>query len=118
MKKYIATLALVFTSFFAFSQVSCCFVKKDGMQLLASNKTFIKSHALPKPYHHISKAGGVMVEFKTPDDQMAKGFYIPADKPSEYTLLVFQEWWGLNDHIKREAEHFYATLGKIGRAHV
>jgi carboxymethylenebutenolidase len=83
------------------------------MQLLASNKTFIKSHALPKPYHHVSKAGGVMVEFKTPDDQMAKGFYIPADKPTEYTLLVFQEWWGLNDHIKREAEHFYSTLGNV-----
>jgi carboxymethylenebutenolidase len=113
MKKIIATLALVFASFFAFSQASCCFVKKDGMQLLASNKAFIKSHALPKAYHHVSKAGGVMVEFKTPDDQMAKGFYIAADKPSEITLFVFQEWWGLNDHIKREAEHFYSTLGNV-----
>ena len=83
------------------------------MQLLASNKTFIKSHALPKPYHHVSKAGGVMVEFKTPDDQMAKGFYIPADKPTDIILFVFQEWWGLNDHIKREAEHFYSTLGNV-----
>ena len=83
------------------------------MQLLASNKVFIKSHALPKAYHHVSKAGGVMVEFKTPDDQMAKGFYIPADKPTDITLFVFQEWWGLNDHIKREAEHFYSTLGNV-----
>lgn len=112
MKKIILFGLCLLIAFTSFSQ-SVCFSKKDAMQLMASNKAFMKSHALPKTYHHISKAGGVMVEFNTNDGQMAKGFYIPADKPTPYTLFVFQEWWGLNDHIKREAEHFYSTLGNV-----
>jgi carboxymethylenebutenolidase len=92
---------------------SCCFVKKDEIQLLAKNKAFQKSHALPKPYHHISKVGAQMIEFSTPDGQKANAYFIKAAQPTDYTLFVFQEWWGLNDHIKREAEHFYSTLGNV-----
>ena len=112
MKKPLLSLLFALLPLLMFSQ-SICFSKKDEMQLMASNKKFMKSHALPKAYRHTSKAGGVMVEFNTPDGTMAKGFYIPAAKPTQYTLFVFQEWWGLNDHIKREAEHFYSTLGNV-----
>ena len=77
MKKLLLSLLFFILPLLMFSQ-SICFSKKDEMQLMASNKSFIKSHALPKAYHHISKAGGVMVEFNTPDGTMAKGFYIPA----------------------------------------
>jgi carboxymethylenebutenolidase len=28
-------------------------------------------------------------------------------------LFVFQEWWGLNDHIKKEAEHLYGDLKNV-----
>ena len=112
MKKITLVALLAFMCNILFAQ-SICFSTKDQMQLMASNKAFMKSHALPKAYKHVSKAGGVMVEFNTPDGTMAKGFYIPADKPTHYTLFVFQEWWGLNDHIKREAEHFYSTLGNV-----
>lgn len=83
------------------------------MQLMASNKAFQRSHKLPKPYHHVSQAGGEMITFSTPDGQQANAFFIKASKPTNYTLFVFQEWWGLNDHIKREAEHFYTTLGNV-----
>lgn len=54
-----------------------------------------------------------MITFSTPDGQTANAFYIAAAKPTNYTLFVYQEWWGLNDHIKREAEHFYTTLGNV-----
>jgi len=27
--------------------------------------------------------------------------------------FVFQEWWGLNDNIKREAETLYNDLGNV-----
>lgn len=112
MNKFIYVIALLFITSAAFSQ-SCCFVTKDEMQLMASNKAFQRSHKLPKPYHHVSKAGGEMVTFSTPDGQQANAFFIKAAKPTNYTLFVFQEWWGLNDHIKREAEHFYTTLGNV-----
>ena len=112
MNKLVTTIALIFVSVYAFGQ-SCCFVTKDEMQLMASNKAFQRSHKLPKPYHHISQAGGEMITFATPDGQQANAFFIKAAKPTNYTLFVFQEWWGLNDHIKREAEHFYSTLGNV-----
>ncbi len=112
MNKLVTTIALIFVSVYAFGQ-SCCFVTKDEMQLMASNKAFQRSHKLPKPYHHTSQAGGEMITFATPDGQQANAFFIKAAKPTNYTLFVFQEWWGLNDHIKREAEHFYTTLGNV-----
>ena len=112
MNKLVTTIALIFVSVYAFGQ-SCCFVTKDDMQLMASNKAFQRSHKLPKPYHHISQAGGEMITFATPDGQQANAFFIKSAKPTNYTLFVFQEWWGLNDHIKREAEHFYTTLGNV-----
>ncbi len=112
MNKLVTTIALIFISVYAFGQ-SCCFVTKDEMQLMASNKAFQRSHKLPKPYTHVSQAGGEMITFTTPDGQQANAFYIKAAKPTNYTLFVFQEWWGLNDHIKREAEHFYTDLGNV-----
>lgn len=112
MNKFLTICLLTVLSFGLRAQ-SCCSLKKDEMQLMASNKKFQKLHAIPKAYHHISKAGGKMIEFNTPDGQKASGFYIEAAKKSDITLFVFQEWWGLNDHIKREAEHFYSTLGNV-----
>ena len=73
MKKITLVALLAFMTNMLFAQ-SICFSTKDQMQLMASNKAFMKSHALPKAYKHVSKAGGVMVEFNTPDGTMAKGF--------------------------------------------
>ncbi len=112
MRKFL-TFCLISVLGFGLKAQTCCFPKKDEMQLMAMNKKFMKAHALPKPYHHISKVGGKMVDFTTPDGQKASGYYIEAAKKSDITLFVFQEWWGLNDHIKREAEHFYTTLGNV-----
>ncbi|MCY7351455.1 MAG: dienelactone hydrolase family protein [Cytophagaceae bacterium] len=86
----------------------------DEMQLLASTKEFQLLHENPLPFHFTSKAGGEMVQFKTPDGKMANGFSLKASKPSRKYLFVFQEWWGLNDQIKQEAEKYYNSLdGKV-----
>jgi carboxymethylenebutenolidase len=110
MKKILITLSFSAISWLSFSQ-SCCEVKKDEMQLLASNKAFQRAHALPKPFKFFSLAGGEMLTFATPDNQKANAFLIKSAKPSDKYLFVYQEWWGLNDHIKKEAEHFYNELG-------
>ena len=93
MNKLVTTIALFFVSVYAWGQ-SCCFVTKDDMQLMASNKAFQRSHKLPKPYHHISQAGGEMITFATPDGQQANAFFIKAAKPTHYTWFVFEVWWG------------------------
>lgn len=112
MKKLFLTLTFAMISYLGFSQ-SCCELKKDDMQLWASTKEFQKAHALPLPYTHVSKVGGEMITFNTADGQKANAFFIKAAKPTSNYLFVYQEWWGLNDHIKREAEHLYEELGNV-----
>ena len=43
----------------------------------------------------------------------ANAFFIESKKKSNNWVFVFQEWWGLNDHIKREAENLYNDLGNV-----
>ena len=118
MKKLIFTLTLSAVAYLGFSQ-SCCQTankadcNKDDMQLMASTKEFQKAHDEPLPYTHISKAGGEMVQFKTADGSMANGFLIKAASKSNKYLFVYQEWWGLNDYIKKQAEVFYNDLKDV-----
>jgi carboxymethylenebutenolidase len=48
-----------------------------------------------------------------PDGKTASGFLLKSAKKSKKWLFVFQEFWGLNDHIKRQAEIFYNDLGDV-----
>jgi carboxymethylenebutenolidase len=110
MKKIALIFALVLFSQISFSQ-SCCNVNADEMQVFASNKDFQMSHQLPKAYKHVSMVGGEMTSFATAGGQTANGYLIKAKKKSKKYLLVYQEWWGLNDHIKKQAEKFFTDLG-------
>ena len=111
MKKLIILFSILAFSQFSNAQ-SCCNINADEMQVFASNKDFQMSHAIPKAYKHISLLGGTMVTFNAPDGQNANGYLIKAKKKSNKYLLVYQEWWGLNDHIKKQAEKFYSDLGE------
>ena len=114
MIKLLFTLTLVSISAFSFSQ-SCCelvFASNDGnMGVFASDKAFIASHLAPIVYKHTSEVGGKMTEFATPDGKKANAYFVKAKKNSNKWLFVYQEWWGLNDHIKRQADIFYNDLG-------
>ncbi len=114
MKKIFLTLSLVGISALSFSQ-SCCdvaFASNDGnMAIFASDKAFVASHLAPLVYKHTSEVGGKMIEFSTPDGKKANGYVVKAKKKSDKWLFVYQEWWGLNDHIKRQADVFYNDLG-------
>ena len=99
----------------AFSQndITVCHTPTiDKFALLASNKEFKSSHQNPLPYIHVSETGK-MITFKTPDGKEASGYLIQAKTKTNNWIFVFQEWWGLNDHIKREAEKLYTDLGNV-----
>jgi carboxymethylenebutenolidase len=70
------------------------------------------AHPDPLPYHHQS-AVGKMITFKTPNGADANGYLLEARQKTNNWIFVFQEWWGLNDHIKREAEQLYHALGNV-----
>jgi carboxymethylenebutenolidase len=121
MRTFFLTTALALTSAATFAQTCCEPVDpvakaypKDEMQLLASTHAFQMLHAEPLPFTFVSRAGGEMTQFKTPDGKTGSGFLIKARQKSDKYLFVFQEWWGLNDYIKQEAEKYYNALdGKV-----
>jgi len=53
---------------------------------------------------------GKMIQFNTADGKQASGYYIAPKKKSKKWLIVIQEWWGLNDNIKVEADKYYKDL--------
>jgi carboxymethylenebutenolidase len=76
------------------------------------NTDFKMSHESPLPYRHQSEIGK-MVTFKTSDGKDGQGYLLKASENTNKWIFVFQEWWGLNDHIKREAEQLYKDLGNV-----
>lgn len=84
----------------------------EKFALFVQDENFNMSHPDPLPYIHQSDVGK-MVTFKTPDGKQAGGYVLMAKKKSNKWIFVFQEWWGLNDHIKRESEKLYNDLGNV-----
>jgi carboxymethylenebutenolidase len=82
---------------------------EDDMAKFASDPAFQALHLSPLVINY--QAQGEMVKFSTPDGTDASGYLIKAKKKSDKWLFVYQEWWGLNDHIKKEADKFYNDLG-------
>lgn len=115
MKKLFLFAALLVSTFgFAQKDITVCHTSAtDKFAVFASNKKFNLAHANPKPYMHESVAGGKMMKIKCADGVEANAFFIEASKKSNNWIFVFQEWWGLNDHIKREAENLYKDLGNV-----
>jgi len=83
-------------------------VDEDGMVAFANDPAFIAMHLSPLPIH--CKVQGESISFPSPDGKNAKGYIVKAKKKSNKWLFVYQEWWGLNDYVKRQADIFYNDL--------
>ncbi len=115
MKKISLVLVVAFIGTKVLAQtdlVVCHTSSTDKFAMFASNKKFNSMHLEPKAYTHISDAGGKMIKIKT-DGAEANAYLIEAKKKTNNWIFVFQEWWGLNDNIKREAENLYKDLGNV-----
>lgn len=116
MKKIILLTVLVSLSFVGFGQddITVCHTSStEKFAMFASNKEFNANHASPRKYIHISDEGGKMIKFKCADGKDANGYVIMADKKTNNWIFVFQEWWGLNDNIKRQSEELFKDLGNV-----
>ncbi len=82
---------------------------------IASSKDFGKLHEEPLPFT-LENPAGFMIMFPCEDGIAGRGYLIGATASTNNYLIVIQEWWGLNDHIKLEAEKYYHALG--GKVHV
>jgi len=112
MKK-IFFIAALFAPFLTFAQNTCCSMAKNATTEFASltnDVNFIAAHQSPTAYVHQSEVGK-MVSTKLSDGSTVSAYYLAAPKSSDKVVFVFHEWWGLNDHIKKEAEKIYHDLG-------
>lgn len=111
MKKLLIFFLLIISSTQIMAQGhSCCKPGATGeFAMLANQSDFRASHMAPEPIHFEATAGK-MVTFKTGDGKEGSGFLVAAETPSANYLLVFHEWWGLTDHIKRETEDLAKAL--------
>ncbi|MDZ7849136.1 MAG: dienelactone hydrolase family protein [Owenweeksia sp.] len=115
MNKYktLLTIAAFLTSFSGFSQKMACCSQSAPQQFasLGNDVEFRGSHSLPRTSEY--KGDGKMVIFSTPDGKEAKAFLIPARVPTNKWVIVFHEWWGLNNNIKNEAQKLHGDLDEI-----
>jgi len=81
----------------------------DGMAQFADETEFKAAHDEPQALDF--EARGDMVTFPTPDGKTGSAYALMAGSETNKYLFVIHEWWGLNDHIKAEAERLYEQLG-------
>lgn len=82
----------------------------DSMKLFALDPAFQALH--PAPVSIDYKAMGEMIKIKVEDGLDANAYFVKSKKPSDKWLFVYQEWWGLNDFIKKESDTYYQDLGE------
>jgi carboxymethylenebutenolidase len=114
MKQFIFFVLIFIFAFKSYSQTSCCAKKNanESFAILSKDKQFILSHIEPDFFQLVNKAGKD-ISFKTPNGKTAYAYEIKTAKNSDNYLFVFHEWWGLNDHVRGEAEKLFSALGNI-----
>ncbi len=91
----------------------CCDVSASAsFNALADDAAFLAKHESPIPFKFESTAGE-MITFTATDGKSASAFFLKSPTKSKKYLFVFQEWWGLNEHIRQEAEKYFNDLGDV-----
>ncbi len=85
---------------------SCCTAEFAS---LGNDEAFRNAHPEPQPIQRQDSLGKMEL-ISTPDGKTANVYWV-RNPLSEKYLLVFHEWWGLNDHIKQMADNYANELG-------
>jgi carboxymethylenebutenolidase len=84
----------------------------DEFASFGNDVDFVMLHDAPLPFN-LADPRGEKVTFKTADGKTGSAYEVKSDKSSNKYLLVFHEWWGLNDYIKQEADKLQSALGDV-----
>lgn len=92
---------------------TCCGTEKDiSFTKFADDKNFRDQHQIPAAFT-LKDQLGKMIIYKTEDGKDANAYLIKSKNESNKWIFVFHEWWGLNDHIKRESDELKTKLGDV-----
>lgn len=81
--------------------------KSKEFNEISNEEGFAEKHEIPKEVEVSSK--GEMIKVNVDGGGEANIYKITKDGAKNY-LFVVHEWWGLNDHIKNEADRLYEEL--------
>jgi len=86
----------------------CHSVMPTSMADFVKDPAFIQMHPVPNQIY--LKVLGEEIKMVSIDGKDASAYFIESKTPSDKWLFVYQEWWGLNDHIRNEATKYYEDL--------
>lgn len=120
MKKlfYILILIILSMGLTNSQDKSCCKTSASEMSAIdkfasfGDEKEFRDAHPLPEPFI-LANAQGTMITFNTPDGKTANAYEVKSSGTSGKYILMFHEWYGLNDYIKKEADELQSQLGDV-----
>lgn len=113
--KTLLILFMVFSSSIVFSQNdhSCCDLEATKkFSDLSHNSDFRDVHEDPVPFDY-QDMNGDMITYSTSDGKTANGYLVSSPNKSNKWVLVFHEWYGLNDYIKQESDLIREKLGDV-----
>jgi carboxymethylenebutenolidase len=85
-----------------------CHSTATDMAEWAQDPRFQAAHA--EPVTTPMTLMGKNIRFKVADGKKGNAYLVKAKRKSDKWLFVYQEWWGLNDHIRNQADQFYTNL--------
>ena len=104
-------ILFTFLSFFFFACGENNSTDKGATEKFAENandKDFRDKHETPKKIDF--NANGITINYPATDGEEASAYFLKAKDGGKNHLFVIHEWYGLNDHIKREAERLHKAL--------
>ncbi len=96
-------------------QMVCCDPATEAtarFASLADDQAFVAKHENPEKINFQSTLGE-MITFEAADGEEASAYLVKGQEGSNQYILMIHEWWGLNDHIKQEAERYQKALGDV-----
>ncbi|GJM63415.1 dienelactone hydrolase family protein [Persicobacter diffluens] len=78
---------------------------------LGEELAFRNQHEIPFPLD-FQVNHGEWVDIPVEGEQPARAFWVKPEVASTKYLLVFHEWWGLNDYVLQESERLFEALGE------
>ena len=107
MMRLFSGLALLFMATQLYAQQSCC--AHDAFASLGNDAAFVIQHEQPLPFQ-LQDPVGEMINFETTDGKQGNAYVIMRPGGGNKYLLVFHEWWGLNDYVKKESDRLFDEL--------
>ena len=112
--KTLLILTMIMAASIVYSQDnSCCDTEAtQKFSALGSDQGFKEIHPDPVPFDYI-EMDGEMIVYDTPDGKTANAYLVSSATSSNKWILVFHEWYGLNDYIKQESDILKEKLGDV-----